>query len=287
MAKQQYELTIPYFLSNVLNTPAGSLPKGAQWIVSFDNLVGHILPGIQLALTQEKKQWAIQGAASVVTSDAFQKSSGCIYCQAIDLPGESLVVNPEGNIMSNAFLRSYVGGGRNQYPQMRMTFLDTNVSFCENFLRPWVIATGAFGLIARDRLDTKNYRTDLVCYKLGTYAPADKPEILMKMTFYDICCVSVSDEAYTYQPVVGSPSVREAEFVFNYYSIETDKAKLFFDTSNPNIQGPLNQNYSRSAQGGVPEEVPQSVKKDLNQNTVSDLDNKTVTTTVKNQLGLV
>jgi hypothetical protein len=232
-----YTKRIPYFLDNVLNTPAGALPKGAQWVVAFDDLGGNVLPAINKALAYEKKEWMIDGATGIVTSEAFQETKGCVYCQAIDLPGEGLVVNPEGNIMSNAFLRSYVGQGRNQFPVMRMTFLETNVSFADNFLRPWVIATGTFGLIARARGEEKNYRTNIYCYKLGTYSGQDEaPIVLMKMTFYDACCVSVSNEEYNYAPLAGNPLMREAQFVYNYYSVETDSAEKFHTTSNPTSQ---------------------------------------------------
>ena len=237
-----YTKRIPYFLDNVLNTPAGALPKGAQWVVAFDDLAGDIWPAIKKALTYEKKDWLINGAAEVVTSDAYQVTKGCVYCQAIDIPGESLVVNPEGNIMSNAFLRSYVGQGRNQFPVMRMTFLETNVSFADNFLRPWVIATGTFGLLARARGEEKNYRTNIYCYKLGAYSSDDEtPTVLMKISFYDACCVSVSNEEYNYAPVTGQTIMREAQFVYNYYNIETDQGKIFQTTLNPSTQASTNK----------------------------------------------
>lgn len=229
-----WQARIPHFLNSVLFTPAGSIPKGAQWIVAFEDLDGRILKAINLALSYERQEWKTAQAQSIVLSEEYQKKKGCVFCQAIDLPGESMVVNPEGNIMSNAFLRAYVGQGRNQYPEMRMTFLDTNVSFCENFLRPWAIATGAFGLISRPKNDVKNYRTNMVCYKLGAYDP-NKIEILLKMTFYDICCVAVSDEAYDYQPVTGLPTLREARFIFNYYDIDTSQARSFQNVQNPNV----------------------------------------------------
>jgi hypothetical protein len=149
---------------------------------------------------------------------SFQKNKGCVFAQAIDIPGESVVVNPEGNIMSNAFRRPYVGQGINQLPEMRMTFVDTNVSFADNFLRPWVIATANFGMIARDRNDQKNYRTDIYCYKLGAYSPDRPPAITQRITFFDACCISVANEELNYAPM-STPVMREARFVYNYYSV--------------------------------------------------------------------
>lgn len=226
-----YEAPIPHFLNQVLSTPAGALPKGAQWIVLFDDLATHILPGIRSALSLEKKSWGIDRAYNTITSPQFQSTNGCVYCQAISMPGDSMVVNPEGNIMSNAFLRSYVGQGRNQFPEMRMTFLETNISFTENFLRPWVISTANWGLLARERTDPRNYRTNAYLYQLGTYSMDRPPYILMRMTFFDICCVSVSDEEYNYAPVVGTPLLREAQFIYNYYSVNTAGSGPLISTS--------------------------------------------------------
>ena len=115
-----FENRIPYFYQ-ILNTPAASLPKGAQWVVAFEDL-NRILPGIKQALTYEGKDWQIAKAAEIITSDNFQKTSGCIFCQAIGLPGESMTAMIEGSIVSNAFLRSHVGQGRNQQQSMKMTF---------------------------------------------------------------------------------------------------------------------------------------------------------------------
>jgi hypothetical protein len=215
------------FFHNILTTPAGSLPKGALWIAAFDDLNNRIVNrGIKTALQYEQKPWAIDQAAAVIASDAYQKNSGCIFCQAIDLPGEGTAVVPEGNINANAFLRSYVGAGRNQFPELRMTFLDTNVSFVDNICRPWAIATATFGLMARPADSEKNYRTNLYCWKLAAHSADRPPTITLSMTFYDICCVNVNNEEYNYRPST-SPVEREARFVYHYYSVNTQSDSKF------------------------------------------------------------
>ena len=218
---------IPHFLQAVLSSPVGSINRGSQWVVDFANLGSAILPAIKKALTYEGKTWLIDKASQAVLGDDFQKTKGCVFAQAIDIPGESLVVNPGGNIMSNAFLRSYVGEGRNQMPEMRMTFLDTNVSFADNFLRPWVIATGNFGLWANTNVN-EQYRTDITCYKLGAYNAALSPAITQIITFYGACCTSVANEELNYAPMT-SPQLREGRFIYNYYSVSdaSDSGNLF------------------------------------------------------------
>lgn len=224
---------ILYFLQQVLSKPAGALPKGAQWVVLFEDLQGSILPGIKLACSYEpaSKNWLIEAANKVLTdkSGPYQEKQGCMFCQGIDLPGEGTAAVVEGNIKSNAFLRSYVGAGREDFSQMRMTFLETNVSFADNFLRGWALSTSNFGMIARS--GNKNYRTNLHCFKIGTVAPNLPPFVLMRMTFYDLCCISVSNEEYNYSPVT-TPTMREARFIYNHYSVDTETANNEFVLNN-------------------------------------------------------
>ena len=233
---------VPYFLQ-LLSTPAGSLPKGAQWVVVFEDLAGRILPGIKLALQYEGHEWKIEKAAGVVTNENFQKTSGCVFCQAIGLPSESMVANLAGDLVYNGFLRSHVGQGRNQDQSMKVTFLDTNVSFTENFLRPWSISTANFGLIARD--DDKQYRTNAHFYKLGSYSSKLPPVVTMKVSFYGICCIGVTAEEHSYEGA-STPIRREATFIYNYYAIDTDTGNLFLQPPKVN-PSPASQMIGQSA----------------------------------------
>ena len=139
-----------------------------------------------------------------------------MFCQAIGLPGDGTDAVVEGNIKSNGYIRSYVGAGRNDFPIMRMTFLDTNISFADSFLRGWSLATANFGLIMRS--DVK-YRTNLTCHKFAITPKG--PFIIQTMKFKDICCIGVSEEEYQYGPVT-SPVLREARFVYNNYMVDTE-----------------------------------------------------------------
>lgn len=248
MATDLVKNNIPAFLTQFLSRPASAIPKGAQWIVSFETkepgtLKNKILPAIELAYSYEPDaaNWKTSLAAKAILTDEYQSSRGCMFCQAIGLPGEGQTVNPGGNIQSNAFIRSYVGAGRNDFPQMRMTFVDTNASFCDSFLRGWSLATSNFGLAAMPDYDPRNYRADIFCYKIGI-GPVH-PFVLMTMRFKDACCISVSEEEYNYTPAT-APIMREARFIFNSYSVDTqsgnspDIVPLEISSSQPRIISP-------------------------------------------------
>lgn len=203
-----------------------SIPKSALWLVTFENLGGYILPGILKAIKEQKTyntddEWKIGAAAKSILNTDLQENAGCIFCTAIGLPGEEITVNPAGSIQANGFIQSYGNQGRTMFPKMRMTFLETNVSFCDNFLRPWVISTATHGLIGRKRKDVENYRTNIYCTQLGSTNSNSSPVNLKTWTFFDACCVSVNEEEYNYNPA-NAPVLREATFIYNSYKISSE-----------------------------------------------------------------
>ena len=202
------------FLSNFLSNPATSIPKGAQWAVYFENL-NNIVETINYA--SQTEGWNTGGAAKIVTSYKFQQQYGCFFCQAIELPGEGFTPVAEG-LKSNSFIRSYVGAGRNDFPLLRMTFLETYVSFADSVLRGWALATAKFGMIART--GKKNYRTNMTCYKFT--GAGKRPYISQIMQFKGICCVNLNNEESNYDAMT-SITKRDAQFVYNSYTIDTVK----------------------------------------------------------------
>lgn len=229
------------FLTNFLIKRESSIPKGAQWAIVFENL-STLLPAISKAYSYEPgdiSPWKTENAASIILTKDYQENNGCMFCQAIGLPGDGTEAVVEGNIKSNNFIRSYVGAGRSDFPIMRMTFLDTNVSFADTFLRGWSLATANFGLIMRSN---PKYRTNLTCYKFGI--SPNGPYVLQQMHFKDICCIGVSEEEYQYSPT-SAPVLREARFVYNSYTIDAETG-----TTPPNgsssQNGPGQTSFARS-----------------------------------------
>lgn len=217
-----------YFLNSFLSKPISNIPKGAQWAVQFGDLEAEILPAIEQAYKREPNQWDTSAAAKAVLTSEYQNVKGCMFCQAISVQGEGANVSPGGSLQQNALLRSYVGGGRQDMQKMRMSFLDTNISFCDSFLRGWALATANFGMVARYDV---NYRTWLTCWKFGITPTG--PIVLQTVTFYGVCCVEVSSEEYNYDPP-SSYVRREAQFVYHSYSVNSNPDEsLVSSTTSP------------------------------------------------------
>jgi hypothetical protein len=211
---------IPFFLESFLSKPASALPKGAQWCLVFEGGDGYsnIIPtdAIKTGVSLEPKKWEIEKSIDVTLSPDYQTVKGCMFVQAVSIPGESNQINPEG-LQVNGFIRSNVGGGRDTFPVLSMVFLETNVSFVDMVIRPWVIATSHLGMIARKGAD--NYRCNISVYKLGVYNRSTPPFVLQKFTFFGACPISVSGEEYNYTQT-SSPINRETSFTYHYYNVE-------------------------------------------------------------------
>jgi hypothetical protein len=215
---------IPYFLSEFLTRPATAIPKGAQWILEFENFP---TDAIRTALYYEPIEWNIDDAIVKCTEARLQNTKGCLFAQAVQLPGESMVANPEG-LQYNGYIRTTVGGGRDAYTPLQIVFLDTNVSFADNVIRPWVIATSHYGLVASSK--DPEYRANFSLYRLGVISRDEPPHVTQKYTFYDACPVSVAGEEFNYS-LQTSPRLRETTFVYHYYTIDsvTDNQSLSRD----------------------------------------------------------
>jgi len=220
---------IPFFLENVLSTPAGALPKGAQWVLRFigDTLsttgkpdYKGILPvnAIKAGVSYEPNAWQIQNALDiVVNNEAYQTTKGCMFAQAVQIPGEGNQVNAEG-IMQNGFIRGTVGAGREAYNGMQIVFLETNVSFVDNVIRPWTIATSHLGMIARK--GDLNYRSTIQVWKLGVTDPSVPAVILQEYLFYGACPITIDGEEYNYSQTSAAIN-RNTTFTYYYYTLNS------------------------------------------------------------------
>jgi hypothetical protein len=229
MAKPELISQVPFFLDNFLSRPASTLPKGAQWVLVFEGsyLAGNeniisdntIVPvtAIKRGTQFEPKKWDIEGGLNTILTKDYQQTKGCLFAQAVQIPGESSVANPEG-IQMNGFIRTFSGGGRNPFSNLQISFLETNVSFVDNVIRPWTIATAHLGLLART--GENNYRCNISVYKLGVISSNEYPYIACKYTFFGACPIEVTGEEYNYTQTTAAVN-REATFIYHYYTLET------------------------------------------------------------------
>jgi hypothetical protein len=220
---------IPFFLNAVLSTPAGALPKGPLWVVviDFDDNLRNTIKNVSNYEPRMPDKWSIDRALNTITSARYQSEKGCVLSQSVSLPGEALITNVDG-LQYNGFIRSRVGAGRQDFEPLRIGFLNTNVNFVDNVIRPWVVMTGHLGFIARPA--SEKYRTTITLYKLGIKSIDTAPFILQKYSFWGCCPVNTGSEEYTYA-AEGVATTKSADFIYQWYT--TSSENNYFANQSP------------------------------------------------------
>lgn len=154
------------------------------------------------------------------------ESNVSFFANGIVLPQESLQVE-RGSVLTNGgVLAGVYGSNRTQQNTIKTTFLETEVSFIDLVLRPWVIQTSHLGLIARG--GATSIKTDLTVFtytkqpkKQTTTAPG--VEVRKVYKFYDCAPVTLGDGGYAKHDwgKNGSLPVATVDWVYNYYTVST------------------------------------------------------------------
>lgn len=212
---------IPFFLNAVLSTPAGALPKGPLWIVvfNFDTNIKNTIKKVKEYEPRMPEPWEIDNALETVTTHRYQDEKGCMFAQTVTLPGESLIYTREG-IQYNSFIRGGIGQGRQDFDSVRIGFLNTNVSFVDNVIRPWLVMTGHLGMVARP--PEQKYRCNMTVYKLGIDRVDRPPFVAQQFNFWEVCPINVTNENLDYSGDGRTP-IKEAEFAYQWYTTTSNK----------------------------------------------------------------
>ena len=225
---------IPFFLNAVLSTPAGALPKGPLWVIvfDFDNNILNTIKSVKDYEPTMPEPWLIEEALDTVTSQRYQQEKGCMFAQTVSLPGEQILYTREG-IQYNSYIRGGVGQGRTDFDSVQINFLNTNVNFVDNVIRPWAVMTGHLGMIARP--PEKKYRCNLTVYKLGVDRIDRPPFIAQQFNFWGVCPIGVGGEDLTYSD--NSQITKSAQFVYHWYTTSSNRNTFALGGNEPRVNG--------------------------------------------------
>jgi len=218
---------IPYFHRMLCNC-ATSVARNYLWVVVFSaHNKSYLLNKIKSVLPDyEPEGWDTTSAVDSTWTEATQDVIGCVFAQAVNIPGETLNVDKVGiSTGSNrGFINAPIINGRQNLTPLDISFLETNQSFADGVIRPWNIVVGHEGLIARPKQES--IKSDIYVYQLA-HVGEKTPNIIRKAWIYRDCApISVSTESLVYDNI--SASKRQTQFVYNSYSlVTTDKCGVF------------------------------------------------------------
>lgn len=213
-----------YYL-NLLGEWPTSLALASQWFVYFDfSTVNALMGTLQDTLNNREIGSHFQYNTDVTRylldaklQYSTQNLMGCAFARQVNLPSERIEAGNEG-LNYGGFQAPATASNRQKYEKLSITMLETNASFLDLILRPWTIAVGYNGLVARSRNSPKYVKAgkvDVVMLaKTGTYSPMGIRKIYR---FYNVAPVLIPSEEYSYQEE--GMRYSNVEFVYDNYGI--------------------------------------------------------------------
>ena len=88
-------------------------------------------------------------------------TQGCMVVQGINIPGEQVGFNFSGVSNRGGLLPVMSGSERLEPQELTMAVYEGNASFIDTVIRPWVILSSHYGLVAREYTSDKNVKVNI------------------------------------------------------------------------------------------------------------------------------
>jgi hypothetical protein len=218
--------TRDYFLTQ-LESWITSIPLQSQWIVLIQPFPAcintEILQGLEYT-GGDYKNYNIDNARNILASFPFQKVNGCLFAQSVTIPQEELNISRASVENNRGFLPGILSNGRSLYNnRLTIEFLETNTSFSDFVIRPWVIASEHFGFVARENdtpysRDIRNVKSTV--YVLEYSRTYQNVSMIPKKvwTFFNCAPISVNSYNLTYNEPNEAPKIR-TDWTFTNYAV--------------------------------------------------------------------
>lgn len=169
-------------------------------------------------------EWDIDQSKAEITKERHMKidnsAGGCILAQGVVLPGESFAVNdvPINNNMG--FIPGKVGGNRSGLQPLVIQWRETNRSFPDTVIRPWIILASHAGLVARHTDDMRNVKCNITVVQLAKtyqYTPLVERKI---WRYYNCVPTSIDSKELVYENATNF-DLYTTHWHYSHYTIES------------------------------------------------------------------
>lgn len=210
---------ITYFHNTICNW-AYNIPLKFHWVAVIQAHNPSYLKNqiIQLGNRYEGKGWNTANSANATSQDSVQSVVGCIFAQGASIPGEKLTVEYAGisEGSNRGFIKAPIINGRADFEPLEMGFLETNRSFVDGFLRPWMIIVGHRGLIATD--SSTSIKATITIHQLARTGTDTKSKIRKSFIFENCAPISVNKESLEQTNSTDFPKI-QTTFVYSKYFV--------------------------------------------------------------------
>jgi len=224
-----------------------AIPNSTQWIIVIDRypsaLTSSVIQGLERT-DGSRKGFDISTAKNILASFPLQKIIGCLFAHEVTIPTEQFEVQFASVANNRGFLPGILGGGRNtEPPNLVIDFRDTNTSFIDFVVRPWVILGSHFGMTARpgDTGTTRSFYNMKCNMTLLNFTPTIQGISMIPrkvFSFYNCMPFQVSEQSYDYTDA--KLTTFNTRWTYSHYTVEN------------NLYLPIADIVNRISQGEIP-----------------------------------
>jgi hypothetical protein len=224
-----------YYLETLGKWPT-SIALASQWLIhiNFDGIRG-LMSNLQGAIKdREQSSWNINDNVTQKLIDGSLQYSdstmtGCIFARQVSLPGDSISVSNQG-LDYGGFMAPAVADTRGKYEPLSITLLETNASFLDFVIRPWLIMVGYNGLVARAPNSPKYVKAPYINVVMYAKLGAGNGMGIRKIySFENAAPIGIGGETYSY----AEEGLRysDVKFAYDRYSILDGNSRDFINLS--------------------------------------------------------
>jgi hypothetical protein len=147
----------------------------------------------------------------------FRERIGCVFAKQVNLPSESFDAGNKG-LDYSGWMPPAISSNRQKYNKLKITFLETNASFVDFVIKPWLILSSYYGFISRRQNSDKNVKC-LFCdvHFLARTQSGQAQDSRKTYRFQNIVPVSIDAEQYSY--LSDDMKTTSVEFVYDQYYV--------------------------------------------------------------------
>jgi len=222
---------------NSLSQWTNAIPLTTQFIVLFDFFpIGLNTTVMQkLEPVVQSNGFDISVSKNLLTNIKNQSIIGCIFANGFQIASESLGYANAPIQNNRGFIPGTILGNRQAFSENEFTlnFRETNTSFVDQVIRPWLIMASHFGYVARDVSDPieqlKSVKTNITVLQY-TRSKEGLSQIPRKTwRFYNCVPVSLDTRTGDYNPEQEGIQNYNVKWIYDKYEISNN---LYFSVRN-------------------------------------------------------
>ena len=215
---------------NSLGQWTGSIPLNTQFIVLIDNfplgLTTNVLQNLEPIV--QRTGFDITLPKNITTNLKNQGIVGCIFANSFNVGSDSVDYGNAEIQNNRGFIPGTVLKDRSAFSENALTIgmRETNTSFVDFVLRPWVIMASHYGYVARDMSDfrerLKNPKTNITVVHYTRSAKGISQIPRKTWRFYNCVPVDIADRDYVQDAGQDEVKTFATKWVYDRYEVSSN-----------------------------------------------------------------